>query len=358
MMPVISVIMPVRNGSPEWLREAVESVLAQDFKDFELLIVDDGSDRDTARAVAACASADLRIQLIRQPPQGIVAALNRAIAAARAPYLARLDADDRAKPERLRRQWAYMQNHSEIGLVGSFAEKIDAAGAVIGHLSPPADAVKLRRMLERTNPFIHSSTMMRTALVRRAGGYRAAFRAAEDYDLWLRMAEAGGVAVLPEILIQYRVHETNLSRLDAIRQSFSVRLAQRSAAGRRLGSGDPADNLQAPPDWWACGAETFFADDAALYRFLDADLAGAHDHLPAVQKRVLSLNHLERKLAQSRLGAMLQGAGLPLGRRLRLLALITMLHPARAAGSAWRVLAWRINRAARRRAAGPDRSSR
>ena len=174
--------------------------------------------------------------LIRQSPQGIVAALNRAVDAARAPYLARLDADDRARPERLGRQLAYMQANRHVGLLGSFAETIDAAGNILGRLTPPSDAAKLLRVLGRTNPLIHSSIMMRTALVRQAGGYRTAFRAAEDYDLWLRMAETGGIAVLPEILIQFRLHDANLSRLDAMRQSFSVRLAQRSAAARRRGS--------------------------------------------------------------------------------------------------------------------------
>jgi glycosyltransferase involved in cell wall biosynthesis len=335
MMPVISVIMPVRNGR-EWLREAIESIFAQTFGDFEFLIVDDGSDHETAAALDAYAGRDRRIRLIRQTPQGIVAALNRAVDAACSPYLARLDADDRARPERLARQLAYMQANRHIGLLGSFAEKIDAAGAIVGRLTPPGDAGKLRRMLHRTNPFIHSSVMMRTALVRQAGGYRTAFRAAEDYDLWLRMAEAGGIAVVPEILIQYRLHETNLSRLDAIRQSFSVRLAQRSAAARRRGISDPASGLETPPDWWAGYAETsFFAEDVALYRFFDAELKAAADHLSAVRTRLLSLNHVERKLAQSRLNAMLHAPGLPTGRRLRILTLMTMLHPGRAASLVW-----------------------
>jgi glycosyltransferase involved in cell wall biosynthesis len=337
MTPVISVIMPVRNGR-EWLSDAVESVLAQHFGDFEFLIVNDGSDDGTTAAVLdQFAAADRRIRVIHQSPQGIVAALNRALAGARAPYVARLDADDRAKRERLWRQFTFMQAHGETGLLGSFAEKIDAAGKVIGRLAPPADAAKLKRMLDRTNPFIHSSVMMRTALARQAGGYRAAFRAAEDYDLWLRMAEASGVAVLPEALIEYRLHEANLSRRDAIRQSFSVRLAQRSAAARRQGLADPASDLEAPPDWWARDAEiSFFAGDTALYRFLDADLKAAQDYLPEVQNRVFALNHAERKLAQEKLSAMLREIGRPLGERLHMLLLMAMLHPARAASLAWR----------------------
>jgi len=337
MTPVISVIMPVRNGA-EWLGEAVASVRAQEFGDFEFLIVDDGSDDGTAGMLAEFADADHRIRILHQRPQGIVTALNNAIAAARAPYLARLDADDRAKPDRLRRQLAFMEAHKEIGLIGSAAEKIDAAGRVIGRLAPPTDGARLARALERNNPFIHSSVMMRAAAVRGLGGYRAAFRAAEDYDLWLRMSEAGGVANLADDLIQYRQHGSNLSRRDAIRQAFSVRLAQRSAAGRRTGAGDPAGNLTAPPDWWAAEAETsFYAADVGLYRLLDSDRPRGPRYIGAVQDRLFDLNHVERRLAQSRLQTMLREIDAPIGPlHLRILTLIAVLHPARALGFAWR----------------------
>jgi GT2 family glycosyltransferase len=337
MTPVISVIMPVRNGNEKWLREAIASVLAQDFADFEVLIVNDGSAPNTVALLDQLANTDARIRVIHQTPQGIVAALNRAVAEAHAPYLARLDGDDRAKPRRLSRQLAFMQAHPETVLLGTFAERIDHAGNVIGRLAPPTDGARLLRILDRTNPFIHSSTMMRGAVVRKLGGYRPAFRAAEDYDLWLRMAEAGGVAVLPETLVQYRVHDTNLSRLDATRQSFSVRLAQRSAAARRRGAGDPASALTSPPDWWANDAETaFYSADAAFYRFLDADRQGAPPNLSAAERRLLALTHVERKLAQSRLSGMLHEGRAPLGRHLRILLLLTLLHPGRAAKMAWR----------------------
>jgi glycosyltransferase involved in cell wall biosynthesis len=337
MTPVISVIMPVRNGA-QWLAEAVASVRRQEFGDFEFLIVDDGSDDGTAPMLATFADADRRIRVLRQAQQGIVAALNTAIAAARAPYLARLDADDRAKPDRLGKQLAFMQAHEEIGLLGSRAEQIDATGAIIGRLAPPTDGARLAHVLSRTNPFIHSSVMMRTARVRRVGGYRAAFKAAEDYDLWLRMAEAGGVANLADYLTQYRRHGTNLSQLDAIRQSFSVRLAQRSAASRRGGAGDPASSLTAPPDWWGAEAETsFFADDVGLYRLLDSDRLRGPQYIRAVQDRLFGLNHVERRLAQSRLTAMLREIGAPAGPRyLQILTLIAILHPARALSLAWR----------------------
>jgi glycosyltransferase involved in cell wall biosynthesis len=331
MTPAISVIMPVHNGA-EWLAEAVASVRAQDFGDFEFLIVDDGSDDGTAAMLSSFAAADRRIRLLHQAPQGIVAALNNGIAAARAPYLARLDADDRARPDRLGKQFAFMQAHPEIGLLGTFAELIDTAGNTEGRLAPPTDHARLLQVLSRTNPFIHSSVMMRTALVRPIGGYRAAFRAAEDYDLWLRMAEAGHIANLADDLTQYRRHDSNLSRRDALRQSFSVRLAQRSAAGRRSGAGDPAGSLTTPPDWWAEEAETsFFADDVALYRLLDSDRLQGPQYIGAVWDRLFRLNHVERRLAQMRLQAMLREIGAPAGpRHLWIAMLIAVLHPGRA----------------------------
>jgi glycosyltransferase involved in cell wall biosynthesis len=336
MTPAISVIMPVRNGA-EWLAEAVGSVRAQEFGEFEFLIVDDGSDDGAAAMLSRFAAADRRIRLLRQTPQGIVAALNNAIAEARAPYLARLDADDRARPDRLGKQFAFMQAHPEIGLLGAFAERIDAAGNVVGRLTPPIDPAKLARTLERANPFIHSSVMMRTALVRRVGGYRNAFRAAEDYDLWRRLAEAGSIANLADYLTQYRWHHSNLSRRDAVRQSFSVRLAQRSAAGRRSGAGDPAGLHTAPPEWWAGDAETsFFADDVGLYRFLDADAAKGSRYLRSVRNRLFSLNHVERRLAQRRLRAMLREMRPPItARHLWIAMLIAALHPGRALSFVW-----------------------
>jgi glycosyltransferase involved in cell wall biosynthesis len=331
MTPAVSVIMPVHNGEA-WLGQSVASVLSQDYADFELLIVDDGSDDGTAHILEKFVKMDGRVRNVHQPAQGITAALNRAIAEARAPYLARLDADDRAMRERLGRQHAFMQAHPEIVLLGSGAEVIDQSGAVIGHALPPTDGAELARILGRTNPFVHSTVMMRTTIVRKLGGYRPVFQAAEDYDLWLRMAEVGGIANLPEYLVQRRLHATNLSRLHAVRQSFSVRLAQRSAAGRLCGADDPVLGLLSPPDWWAADAEvSFFSDDVGVYRFLDSNQSKALTYISAVRRRFFRLNHSERRLVQLRLKWLFQELGSPIGlRQLGILILIAILHPPRA----------------------------
>jgi glycosyltransferase involved in cell wall biosynthesis len=332
--------MPVRNGA-RWLREAVESVLDQEFRDFELVVIDDGSVDDTLGVLEQCSRGDDRVRVLRQPPQGIVAALNLGIAAAGGAYLARLDADDIARPDRLTRQLAFIERHDRVDLVGSAAQLIDEGGTVIGRATPPNDPGKLARYLPRGNPFVHSSVMMRADAVRRLGGYRAAFGAAEDYDLWLRMAENGGIANLPQPLVSMRRHGASVSRRNAVRQSFSVRLAQRSAAARRIGADDPAAALAQPPDWWAAEAGTaFFAPEVEFYRFLDSDPAAAPQYssakeLAAVERRLFDLNHVERKLAQARLGEMLDETA-SRSLRLRIVVLIALLHPGRALAAASR----------------------
>jgi hypothetical protein len=218
--------------------------------------------------------------------------------------LARLDADDRALPERLDRQMRHLNAHPGIGLLGSWAQEIDAGGGRGGRLRPATEPAELDRVLMRANPFVHSSVMFRGELARRAGGFRAAFRAAEDYDLWLRLAEIAQLANLPENLVEYRVHGENVTSRNAIRQAFSARLARRSARARRETGSDPAGSLTEPPDWRSPAADaSFYADDAMLYRLLDlADPNAPADAYAAADFALLAarfgeLNHAERALA-------------------------------------------------------------
>jgi GT2 family glycosyltransferase len=293
--PRVSVVMPNHNGGP-WLAEAVDSVLAQTLADFELLVIDDGSTDGSPELLDRYARLDPRVKLIRQPRRGLTEALNRGLAAARAPLFARLDSDDIARPMRLQRQAAFLDAHPDIGLVGSWARQIDVNGRPRGERKPRTDPADLARDLERANPFVHSSIMARTGLLRGLGGYRPVFEAAEDYDLWLRLAEAAEVANLPEFLISYRMHDGAVSQRKALRQAFSVRLARGAAMVRRGGAADPAEGLSEPPDW-ACPPPTgaFYAEDAALFRLIETGVdrpggRGLVDQLPR-------LNHAERRLA-------------------------------------------------------------
>jgi glycosyltransferase involved in cell wall biosynthesis len=325
--------MPVRNGA-RWLREAIDSVLGQTLREFELIVVDDGSTDETPRILDDVGRLDGRVRIVRQEASGLVKALNRGLAEARAPLVARLDADDRALPERLDRQACYLDANPGVGLLGSWAEIIDEHGASRGRLTPEAQPDALTRLLLRTNPFVHSSVMFRSALVRGLGGYRSALQAAEDYDLWLRLAEVAEISNLAEFLIQYRRHDANVTERHSVRQAFSARLAQRSAKMRRETGRDPAEDLASPPDWRSEQA-SFYAEDAVLYRLLD--LAGpmpapnsafANVDFAPLCERINELSHAERKLAARSLARYLKRAPCPqAGNTLRALLRLLCRRP-------------------------------
>ena len=234
-MAVISVIMGVYNQKDaRQLRQAVDSVLGQTMQDLEFLIWDDGSDEEGARVLREVCSGDERIRLIQggcsespgtESPEsrsagrnpdpeprkprgpanhGLAWALNGCIEQARGEYIARMDADDICLPERLARQYEYLERHPEIGYVGCGAELFDDRGTW-GRREMPASPSAEDYL--RYSPFIHPSVMFRTGVLKQAGGYRAAEDTArcEDYDLFLRLylAECYGYN-LPDILFRYR----------------------------------------------------------------------------------------------------------------------------------------------------------
>jgi glycosyltransferase involved in cell wall biosynthesis len=338
MPPCVSVIMPVRDGE-RWVDEAIASMAAQSLPDFELLIIDDGS-VDTTRQIAnEAAQRDRRIRVIALPPSGIVAALNRGLDEARGKYLARLDADDRAHPTRLARQVDFLNGQAAVGLVGSWADAIDADGKIVGRLQPATTPAALARALAKRNPMLHSSVMWRADLSAVVGCYRAAFEGAEDYDLWLRISEHSLLANVPDCLVQYRRHDGNVSERCKLRQMFSARLAQRSALSRKMHGSDPAEELTVSPDWNAAEAEkSFYREDANLYRFLElsiAEPARSPDDttfvLPTAPTDASPMTHDERKLAQiAMLKIAMAASELSSSRRIRLLVDFVHLHPARA----------------------------
>jgi GT2 family glycosyltransferase len=321
MTPHITVVLPVRNGA-RWLGEALTSVIGQSLPEWELLAIDDGSTDATPDILIEFADRDARIRPIRQQALGLVAALNKGLAEARGPLIARLDADDRALPERFARQAQHMERNPDVGLLGSWANRIDESGRPRGRITPATAPDELARVLMRSNPFVHSSVMFRTELARRLGGFRPAFRAAEDYDLWLRIAETAKVANLPEPLVEYRWHEENVTHRNAIRQAFSVRLAQRAALARRQGGRDPAEDLTAPPDWHAPAANaSFYAADAALYRLLecaDPDFQAHADlDFTPLAEHFAELSHAERALAAQAMVRHMRAADRASSRRTR-----------------------------------------
>jgi hypothetical protein len=135
----------------------------------------------------------------------VTASLNRALARAHAPLIARLDADDLAVPERLERQRAFLQAHPAVGLLGTAARVVDEHGVEVEIVRPPQEDEVIRRVLIRRNPFVHSSMMLRRGVLDQVGGYDATFAVAQDYDLWLRLSGRTRMANLAEPLVIRRL---------------------------------------------------------------------------------------------------------------------------------------------------------
>ncbi|MBI4437486.1 glycosyltransferase [Candidatus Uhrbacteria bacterium] len=203
-MPRISILLSVCNGE-RYLRSAIESLLAQTYRDFELLVVDDGSNDQTSAILREESQRDARVRVITNPTNlGLTRSLNIALAQAQGAYIARMDADDIARPDRLEKQVAFLDAHMDVGLVGSAYQFIDGAGDVIGERHPPTTDRELRRALPRTNPLLHSSVMMRKELLDRVHDYDENYHRAQDYDLWMRVAPLTALANLPYVLMQKR----------------------------------------------------------------------------------------------------------------------------------------------------------
>jgi glycosyltransferase involved in cell wall biosynthesis len=232
--PLVSVVMPAYNAR-RYVAEAVESVLAQTFADFEFLIVDDGSTDDTAAILQKFAALDHRIEVITQPNSGVGAALNAGLALARGRYIARMDSDDICLPLRFEKQVEYLERTLDCVLVGSRVMIIDSDGTSLFEMdSVQLTHEKIDELLMRARwSIVHPSIMMRTDIVRRLGGYNNDLVPVEDHDLFLRLAEVGKLANLPDVLLKYRKHPMNSVRVLADRRVTALKKVMDSAWQRR-----------------------------------------------------------------------------------------------------------------------------
>jgi glycosyltransferase involved in cell wall biosynthesis len=215
--PSISVILPVYNGAA-FLGEAVRSVAAQTFADWECIVVDDGSEDGSAEVAASAAGGDPRIKIVSFPHRGLVAALNAGLGLARAPLAARMDADDVSMPERLERQVGLMRARPEITVCGCLVRSFPAESAGEGMLyyedwlNSLVKECEILRDFFVESPFAHPSVVFRKDAVDRLGGYLN-LGWPEDYDLWMRLFLSGArFAKVPEVLYLWRDYPDRLSR--------------------------------------------------------------------------------------------------------------------------------------------------
>ncbi len=215
--------MSVYNGA-SYLREAIDSVLAQTYSDFELIIIDDGSTDGTSKILKSYK--DARIKIITQPNKGLVASLNRGIKTAKGKYIARQDADDRSEPTRFEKQVSLLNDKPKVVLVGSSMKVMDAKSKIVHEHSLLLNNSELRQELLVRSPFAHGSVMFRKDAATKAGPYKQQFWPSEDYEFWLRLSVLGELANIDEALYVYREHAGGISSANKALQQTKVNEVQ------------------------------------------------------------------------------------------------------------------------------------
>ncbi|MDJ0799829.1 MAG: glycosyltransferase [Calothrix sp. MO_167.B12] len=209
-MPKVTVLTAVYNGE-SYLREAIDSILAQTFPDFEFLIINDGSTDSTQEIIQFYD--DPRIRLINNEYNlGLTRSLNKGLELAKGEFIARQDADDISEPERLAKQVAFLETHPEVALVGTWYKDIDPQGNLIGECNLPCDCTQIRWDILFYCPFVHSAVMFRKhTIAEQIGFYDEAFSYAQDYDLWWRISRRLQVANINEYLMKLRINPSSMT---------------------------------------------------------------------------------------------------------------------------------------------------
>jgi glycosyltransferase involved in cell wall biosynthesis len=239
-IPTVSILLPIFNAS-RYLRESLDSLFAQSFRDFEIVAIDDGSVDDSYRIAASYR--DARLRLHRQENQGLASTLNRAFSLARGRYIARQDADDIALPERLKRQVDFLDQNSDIFLLGTAAEIWEEHIRSPRQHNHPTDPTELAFAMLFDNFFVHSSVMLRREVFDAVGLYATSYeRQPEDYELWSRVIRRFPCANLRDILQVYRECSGSICRSSP--HQFRERVACLSAENLAFATGATQPSVQ------------------------------------------------------------------------------------------------------------------
>jgi len=213
-LPSLSVIMPVFNAG-RYLRQSIDSILMQSYRDYELIVVNDGSTDESPVILKEFEQCDDRVRLISRPNTGLVGALNDGLSLATGEYVARMDADDVSVTHRFQKQLDYLKNNPHVVGVSGAMRYIDDEGLPIYDFAPPTESCRIANDLRngRGEAFLHGAAMFRREVLLHVGGYRVECKHVEDVDLFLRLLEVGELSNLLEVLLFYRMHEQSVCHL-------------------------------------------------------------------------------------------------------------------------------------------------
>jgi glycosyltransferase involved in cell wall biosynthesis len=277
--PAISVLMPVHNGELT-LAEAIQSILAQTFRDFELIAVDDGSTDSSPTILKKFAARDNRIRVISRPNTGIAGALNDAIELATGEFLARMDADDVSMPTRLAQQVEFMRSNPDVVLLGTRVLLVEPYGTPMYETTHDLDHDTIAADLLKGVGWavVHPAAMIRATALRQIGGYNPDYVPIEDLDLFLRLTEVGKAANLPDVLLHYRQHLDSTNHLRFHEQEAKKRACVSDAYTRRG---------QSLPEDWAPNPRHQLTTETELSHWAWSALK--HRQIPAARRHAWSV---------------------------------------------------------------------
>ena len=261
MTPEISVIMSVYNGET-YLEEAIESVIAQTFKNWELVIINDCSTDSTGEILAGFAARDSRIKVhTNEVNLKLPKSLNKAISLCCGKYIARMDADDICLPDRLEKQYRFMEENSDVSLSSCRFMTVKNGVYMSGGAGGRCDSKALRTMLLVANPILHPGVIAK-AEVMKSFNYDTTLTCTEDLELWTRMAAADlKMQILPECLLIYRLHDKQITSTTLERQHTEVLKIQNKYYGTLLSEMD-----REMQDFYICGV--YFKEQTDIHKFL------------------------------------------------------------------------------------------
>lgn len=222
MNPEISVIMSVYNGE-EYLREAIESIMGQTFKNWELIVINDCSTDSTANILSDLAQKDERIKVhTNEVNLKLPSSLNKAISLSKGKYIARMDADDISLPQRLEKQYNFMEEHSDVALSSCRFLTVKNGVYTSGGCGGRCDNEAIRAMLLVTNPILHPGVIAKAEVMKKYN-YDTTLTCTEDLELWTRLASQNQkIQILPEYLLIYRLHDKQITSTTLERQHTEV----------------------------------------------------------------------------------------------------------------------------------------
>lgn len=258
--PTVSVLLPVFNERPDFLEQAINSILSQTFQGFELVIMDDGSDQEaTIQVLNSYQERDGRVRSYSGPHCGYTKMLNVGLSLCRGEFICRHDSDDWSEPTRIERQVLFLQQNPSRGLVGSNVALHQENGRPLWISNLPLESKDIMAAFPHANPFCHGSVCLRKAAIEAVSGYREELETAEDYDLFWRICEHSGGSNLPEVLYHLRRTAGSVTATRGWEMIKKFHTVQRLAEMRRQGIPEDFDLAtreveakMAPESSWLC----------------------------------------------------------------------------------------------------------